>query len=133
MRSVIIALGAGLALIACKAYAADGLTGPAWLVESVKGAGTIDTAQTSFTMQAGGNVVTTLGCNQFSGKATVYGTKLTFGALASTRKACAEALMDQEQKYAEALAAVRSYRLEGQFLKLRDNADVDLITLARAR
>jgi len=133
MRSVIIALAAGLALIGGKAYAADDLTGLTWLVESVKGAGTIDTAQASFTMQAGGSVVTTLGCNQFSGKATIHGTKLKFGPLASTRKSCAEALMNQEQKYAEALEAVRSYRVEGQLLKLKDKANKDLVTLARAR
>ena len=41
--------------------------------------------------------------------------------------------MDQEQKYAEALAAVREYRIEGQLLKLGDEASEDLVSLARTR
>ncbi len=111
--------------------AAEELTGTAWRVEAVNGAGAIDTANTEFLIQADGRFNTTIGCNRMSGKAAIAGSKLTFGLIASTKMFC-EHLMDLEQKYEAALADTQSFRIEGGLLKFVDASGGDLITFARA-
>jgi heat shock protein HslJ len=122
-----------LVSIGSSAYAADEIAGPTWLVESVTGAGTIDTGQTQLVIAADGRVSTTVGCNRIAGSAKIDGDKLSFGPLISTRKACAPALMDAEQKYMTALAAVRSFRIEGTMMTFAGEAGTALITFARGK
>ncbi len=55
----------------------------------------------------------TAGCNQFNGGYTVAGEDLTFGPLATTRKACADpAVGQQETDYLAALAATATFSLD---------------------
>ena len=49
---------------------------------------------------------------------TIDGAAVVFGKLGSTRMACIPALMDQERKYFDALAATRTYRLDDTGRKL---------------
>ncbi len=71
------------------------------------------------------------GCNTFTGPVSIDGEAMAFGPLASTRKACLPALLDQEQKFFIALAGVRSFSLDGEQMILRDTAARPLIQLAR--
>ena len=69
--------------------------------------------------QAGGNS----GCNLYGGSYRATNTALTFGALASTQRACLDpALNDQETAFYQALGAVVSYDLVGGQLVLKDAA-----------
>jgi putative lipoprotein len=90
----------------------------AWLAEDIDGGGVIDYLQTTLEIGADGKVSGNGGCNRFSGSATIEGDKITFGDLASTMMACAEAAMDQEMKLHAALAAARSYRIDAAQRKL---------------
>ncbi len=90
----------------------------AWLAEDIDGGGVIDYLQTTLEIGADGKVSGNGGCNRFSGSATIEGGKITFGDLASTMMACAEAAMVQEMKLHAALAAARSYRIDAAQRKL---------------
>jgi heat shock protein HslJ len=67
-----------------------------------------------------------LGCNRTSGPFTMQGNELRFGALISTRMACADdALNRQEAALGGALQATDRYRIRGDSLDLlRGNAVV---------
>jgi len=63
------------------------------------------------------------GCNQFNGSYEVGDDgQLTFGALASTRMACAEG-SEQEQLFLGVLGQTRRFSISGQQLTLYDAAD----------
>lgn len=89
-----------------------------WIVEDVMGGGVIDNAQLTLNIDEEGRASGHSGCNRFMGQATIDGEKISFGALAGTRMACAEALMDLEQKYLDALSKTASFRIDQTERKL---------------
>ncbi len=105
-----------------------------WLAEDILGGGVVDNAQATLQIAEGGSVTGNSGCNGFGGTATIEGDRISFGMLVSTQMACAEALMNQEQKLHDALARVASFRLEaaGNKLVLLDASGEPLVRLAPA-
>lgn len=102
-----------------------------WLAEDIDGGGVIDNAQTSLLVAEDGSVSGRGGCNRFSGKAKIDGQSISFGTIASTRMACADALMNQERKFFEALGKVATFRIDQteRKLVLLDADDKALVTL----
>lgn len=109
----------------------DALTEHRWLAEDIGGGGVIDNAQTTLAFSSEGRAEGSGGCNQFSGPVSVDGEAMTFGHIASTRKACVPALLDQEQKFLIALAGTRSYSLDGSTLTLLDASGRPVARLMR--
>lgn len=72
-------------------------------------------------------------CNSYFAEATIEDKVLVFGPLAATRMACAPKVMAEESRYFAALAAVTSYELAGDSLRLLDAAGVPLVGLVRAQ
>lgn len=61
------------------------------------------------------------GCNTFTAEYTVAGSDgLEIGAIASTRMACADDVMQLESEYFAALGSTVSYKISGDSLTLRD-------------
>lgn len=89
-----------------------------WLAENIRGAAVVDRVQTTLTIADDGAVTGSGGCNQYQGKATIEGAKISFGPLATTRMACAPAVMAQEQTFFAALAVVRAFRIDAATRKL---------------
>ena len=85
------------------------LAGGAWIVRDVGRAGIIDTAMVSMVFDADGSVSGTGGCNRYNGGFTLTGERLSFGPAAATRMACAEAVMNLEQTFFQALATVARF------------------------
>ena len=83
-----------------------------WLAESIRGGGVIDGLQTILEVGADGAISGTGGCNAMRGSATISGDRIVFGPIASTRKACSPAVMDQETKFFSALNDVQSWRTD---------------------
>ncbi len=102
-----------------------------WLVEDIGGRGVIDRARSTIAFDDQGRVSGSGGCNQFNGSVAIEENSLTFGPLASTRRACPGAMMDQEDRYFIALDAARSYRYDGSYLFLSDESGNDLLRLTR--
>jgi heat shock protein HslJ len=110
MVALIGAAALGLPMADASAQGAGGgIEGTAWLVEDIAGRGVIDLAQTTIDFDSAGRVSGSTGCNRYTGVATRDGTSLRFGQLATTRRACVPALMDQEQRFSQAMQDVRSY------------------------
>jgi heat shock protein HslJ len=65
-----------------------------------------------------GQVSGSAGCNQFHGKYSTDGNKLTLGPLATTRRACEEALMTQEREFLAALASAVTWSIDGNVLDM---------------
>lgn len=59
-----------------------------------------------------GKVSGASGCNTYAGSYTMDGEKITIGPLATTRMACPEPIMAQEQAFLAALASTAAYSME---------------------
>jgi putative lipoprotein len=109
------------------------LTAGVWLAEDIGGGGVIDTAQSTFAITADGAVSGSGGCNRLTGRARIDGQAVGIGPLATTRKACVPALMDQERKFLAALEATRAYRFDGAVLRFLDASGAELVRFTKLR
>lgn len=107
------------------------LTGTSWLAEDIDGRGVIDNAQSTLDFRDNSQVSGSTACNRFMGQATISSDRLAFGPLATTRRACPPALMDQEQRFLQALAATQRFTLEGPYLRFLDAGGRPLVTFTR--
>ena len=122
-----------LALFAggARAQMNSALTGVTWLAEDISGDGVIDNLQSTFTLDESGRLSGMAGCNRFNGQAKLEGTTMSVGPLATSRKMCPPAIMDQERKFLEALAKAKSFEIEDAFLRLLGDEDVPLMRLVK--
>jgi heat shock protein HslJ len=99
-----------------------------WLVEDIGGRGVVDRAQTTMQLAEGGSVSGDTSVNSYQGRATIDGNEISFGPLATTRRAGPPAMMDQEAKFLKAAKTVSSFRFEatGLLSLLNDSGDTVL-------
>jgi heat shock protein HslJ len=113
------------------------LTGVTWRVTGVNnGRGglvsTLPDTQLTATFGDDGRVNGDTGCNMYFGPYSVVGSSITFGPLATTRRAClSDAANAQEQEFLAALGASSTYELVGDRLTLRDDGGAMQLTLVR--
>lgn len=88
----------------------------AWLLEDLGGRGVMDMVQTTIEFDAEGGVFGGGGCNRFTGSYTFENELLEFSPLAGTKMMCPEAVMDQEDRFHQALGAVERVAMDGPFL-----------------
>lgn len=89
----------------------DALYGREWLLEDIAGAGVIDNLNSPIRFNPIGTTSGHAGCNRFTGTAAVGAGSIDIGPLATTRRACAEAVMDQEQRFLDALSKSETWVL----------------------
>jgi heat shock protein HslJ len=100
------------------------LTGTTWTMSSFNNGqqavvSAVSATDVTLILADDGTASGSSGCNQYSGGYTTDGASLSFGPLASTQMACADADINaQEAAYLAALETVASYRLEGTRLDL---------------
>ncbi len=87
-----------------------------WLLEDLGGRGVMDIVQTTLVFDGEGRVSGSGGCNRYTGSYTYGDGELTFGPLAGTKMMCPEAVMDQEDRFLEALGAIDRVAVDGPFL-----------------
>lgn len=83
-----------------------------WLAEEIGGVAVIDNLQSTLVVEADGNVHGDGACNGYGGTAAISGDTITFGPLAGTLMACADAIMDQERRFFDALTAATTFRVD---------------------
>ncbi len=110
-----------VALTACGApRPSANLDGTEWVLQSVDGSSPL--AGTEITLAfSGGQASGSAGCNTYAGPYSVEGEDgLSFSGLANTEMACLEpvGIMDQEEKYLEALRAATGFRLSDGELQI---------------
>ena len=103
-----------------------------WRIAAVRGAHVVDSTITRFEVAAAGRLSTTVGCNQMAGNPAIEGDRVSFGPMAATQMGCPPPLDRLESKYAAALAAARSWRIEGTKLLLIGGDGETEVTLKRA-
>ena len=107
------------------------LQGTAWWVEDIAGKGVIDMSHTTIDFTQEGKVAGDTGCNRYFGGVEIGDGDITVGALAGTRKACPEALMNQETSFYEAMGKVVSWEIaDTGLLHLRDADGNDQVRAA---
>lgn len=107
--------------------------GGSWLAEDIAGKGAIDDAQTTLEIKPDGSYGGNGGCNTYRGKLKVQNGNIAFAPAAATRKMCAPAVMDQEQKFFDTLGAVISWKLENGVLHLTGKDGAPAIRLAETK
>jgi heat shock protein HslJ len=86
------------------------LVGTDWILGDLPGQVLAD-ARPTIAFSGDGTVAGTGGCNTFGGNYTVDGSKLTFGPLNSTKKACGDAVDQVEAAYLAAVQATSAYEI----------------------
>jgi heat shock protein HslJ len=92
------------------------LSGGEWLLKDLGGTGALDNIQATLAFPEAGKVVGNGSCNRFFGPAEIHGDAIKLGPLASSRKACPEAVMSQETKFLEALQAAQRFEWKDPYL-----------------
>jgi heat shock protein HslJ len=101
----------------------DALPGSSWIVigyNNGKQAVVSTMAGTDLTASFGtdGTLSGNSGCNTYSAAYQIDGNKITIGPAATTRMACEQAVMDQEQQYLAALSTAATYRIDGSKMEM---------------
>jgi len=108
------------------------LQGTPWTLESYGEAGNEQTVLEGTEITAAfeeGKVTGSAGCNRYFGGYEVNGSKLSFSPLGSTRMACPEPIMKQEQTFLSALQGAESYEIRGSTLTIT-SAGGNVLTFA---
>ena len=110
MRSLSFGLAAIAVLLAgppSRAHTAppEALTRSEWVVEDIGGMGVVERSRPTIAFSPEGAVSGNGSCNRFMGGFALHDADLAFTPLASTRMACAEALMRQERAFLDLLGA----------------------------
>ncbi len=106
------------------------LAGTAWVVERIEGQEELKNRRSTLEFLEEARAAGGGGCNRYGGPVQIQGATVRFGELLSTKMACDAPLMEQEQKFFSALAAVRGYRMEEGRLVLLDEAGEPRLRLA---
>jgi heat shock protein HslJ len=135
-----LALSAG-AMVGCSlASSGSGgtLEGVTWTLASYVADGATNDlpadADIDATFQATDSVVSgSSGCNRYSGPYSASGSKLTFGALATTQMACEDSTNALERIYLANLGAAQTYTANAEGLTIFDASGVAILTYVVAK
>lgn len=110
-------------LSGCGGEPASLLLGPEWVVESIDGDRLIAGSSVTMAFDEGGRVFGVASCNRYLATYQLTGEGLSIAGGASTMMACAPALMEQERRFLDALAAVRRFEVapDGALVLLADD------------
>ena len=101
----------------------DAIAGPTWIVETINGKDVVDQSPATMIIGEGGKVAGNSGVNRYSGTAEINGSNISFGPLATTRRAGPPALMAQESSFLKAMSTVVSIEISvGRILSLVDKS-----------
>lgn len=89
-----------------------------WRAEAIGGEGVVDEFETVLEIREDGTYGGMGGCNIFTGAFTLSGKAITFGPTAAARKMCEPAVMEQEQKFFDALRNGLDWSVDGTRLTL---------------
>ncbi len=127
MTRLLLLLGIVLTQVGCGSGAVGstgrpdpGLVGTSWLAEDIDGRGVLDQVRSTLTFESSQRVAGRAACNRYFGSLELLneGVRIRVGGM--TRMACPPAVLDQEHRFLAALAAVTTYRRDGDKLLLMD-------------
>lgn len=87
-----------------------------WLLEDLGGRGVVDNVQTTIRFEEDDRITGSGGCNRYFADIEQEGDRLSIGTIGSTQMMCPPAIMDQEDRYFQALNSALTIWLDGPFL-----------------
>lgn len=96
----------------CGGRPVDLLVGREWVVDDIGGAAILERSRVTLRFGEDGPVGGRSSCNIFTGNYTLTGESLRLGPAATTRMACAPALMAQEQRFLAILQDVQRFDVD---------------------
>lgn len=106
---------------------AEQVYGRNWIAEEVAGLPVAPSVESSLVVAADGKVSGHAGCNGYFGSVIMDGEAMSFGNLGSTRMACPEPAMGQEERLLRALDSTRGYLVEDESLLLLDGSGATVV------
>lgn len=119
-----------LHLSGCGGDSQDLLTGKEWVVEDIDQKGIIDASRITMQFDNKGRLSGLASCNQYT-TAYEFNESLDIAAPISTRKACAPALMNQENRFLTLLDKITEIDFDEKGALLLSTADGSVITARR--
>ncbi len=108
-----------------------------WILEAFLDAGAepqpVVEAPIELALGPEGEVSGTAGCNRYFGTYSADDGALSFGPLGSTRMACPNALMDQEDRYLQMLERTAAFKADSDNLVLSDAQGGDLLRFRKGQ
>ena len=109
MKKVLSSVLVAVALAGCAAEPLKLEQERGYVLEWIGERPLMDYSHLTLTLAADGRAYGNAGCNHWFAPYTLDGDKLSFGAVGSTRKLCAPALMEQEKRFLQALTTVQRW------------------------
>ncbi|MDX1800279.1 MAG: META domain-containing protein [Marinobacter sp.] len=106
--------------------------GEDWVVEDIDQDGVTDFARLTLRFGPDGRLSGQAGCNHYQTRYTRSGLELTTTAIAATRKACAPALMKQEQHMLTVLGDVETFTVDPTGALILSTGDGRTLTARRS-
>lgn len=109
MKKVLWSALVGAALAGCAAEPIKLQQERSYVLEWIGERPLMDYSHLTLTLAADGRAYGNAGCNHWFAPYTLDSDKLSFGAVGSTRKLCAPAVMEQEKRFLQALTTVQRW------------------------
>jgi heat shock protein HslJ len=114
-----VALSAAAASTGARGTATSALTGKVWILATLGGKAPLKGTELTSEFGAKLRVSGSAGCNRYTGAYRVSGTTIRITALATTKKACTQAIERQEAAFLKGLTGSRSFAVSGGALTLK--------------
>ena len=125
LRSVPVAVEGG------PATPAGALQGTEWRAQEIGGRSVLDIVQSTLSIESGGRISGSAGCNRYFGTASVKDGVISVGPLGTTRMACMPAQMDQEKNFLDAISKTHGFHVDDGRLVLLDADGKTLMQLVK--
>jgi heat shock protein HslJ len=109
------------------------LLGTEWRLEELAGAKTLGNVEATLTFPQAGRAAGNASCNRFAGPVKIHADSISFGALAMTRMACAEAINAQEARFAKALEEAERFSISGNRLSIYSKGSQQPMNFVRTK
>jgi putative lipoprotein len=108
------------------------LAGTSWVLTDLNGDGVVADTRVTLEFAANGHATGNGSCNRYFSTVDMSGSSIRFGAVGSTRMACATAVSLQEIKYFQMLESANRFTIEGRTLSIYGGDSRDPLRFARA-
>ena len=100
----------------------EGFRGTDWVLEAIDGSAAVDRVQSTIRFQGNDRIAGWGGCNRYFANVRSGRNFFKVGPIGSTRRICPPVVMEQEERFFNALQKSRSIRMEGHQLVIDSEA-----------
>ena len=128
LLAVLLVAGSLSACAITSREATTDLPGTSWALVEIDGEAPAADPPPTLTFNEDGTVTGSAGCNTFNGSVAIEGSSLEFGPLATTRMACADPVIgEQETAILLAMEATTGYTIDDEGRLVLTGGDAELV------